>query len=72
MTELHEKAFAEATRLPEQDQNSLASWILAELASERRWDMAFSQSADQLSKLAAEALREHAEGKTRELDPDEL
>ena len=72
MTELLEKAFAEATRLPEQDQNSLASWILAELASERKWDTAFSQSADKLSKLAAEALREHAEGKTRALDWDEL
>ena len=72
MTELLEKAFAEAARLPERDQNSFASWLLEELASERKWGKAFSESADQLSKLAAEALREHAEGRTRELDPDEL
>jgi hypothetical protein len=72
MTEILEKAFAEAARLPEQDQNSFASWLLAELASERRWEKAFSESADQLSKLAAEAVREHTEGRTRELDPDKL
>jgi len=72
MTELLEKAFAEAARLPEQDQNSFASWLLAELASERKWEKAFAKSADQLSKLAAEALLEHAEGRTHKLDPDEL
>jgi hypothetical protein len=33
MTELLKKAFAEAAKLPEQDQNSLASLLLAELAS---------------------------------------
>jgi hypothetical protein len=72
MTRLLEKAFAEAASLPDQDQDSLATWLLAELAAERRWDQAFAESADKLAILAAEALREHAEGKTLELDPDQL
>ena len=71
MTELLEKAFAEASGLPEEDQNSLATWILAELSSDQRWARTFAQSGD-LAKPAAEALREHAEGRTQELDPDEL
>jgi len=72
MTELLEKAFAEASGLPEEDQNSFATWILAELASEQRWARTFAQSGDKLANLAAEALREHAEGRTQELDSDEL
>lgn len=40
MTQLLEKAFAEAASLPEQDQDSLATWLLAELAAQRRWDKA--------------------------------
>ena len=72
MTELLEKAFAEAAQLPEQDQDSLGAWILAELASEQKWEKAFSRSADKLSELASEAVREHAQGKTRELDPDRI
>jgi hypothetical protein len=72
MTELLEKAFAQASGLPEEDQNSFATWILAELSSERRWAKTFAQSGDKLAGLAAEALREHAEGRTQELDPDEL
>jgi hypothetical protein len=72
MTELLEKAFAEAAQLPDKDQDSLGAWILAELASEQGWDQAFSRYAGQLSDLASEALREHAQGKTRELDPDRL
>ena len=72
MTQLLEKAFAEATHLPEDQQDSLGEWILAELASERRWGEAFARSADQLSELADAALREHQEGRTQELDPDRL
>lgn len=72
MTQLLAKAFAEATRLPEEDQNSLGASILADLEAERRWDEAFATSSDQLADLADEVLREHAAGKTRELDPDRL
>ncbi len=65
MTELLEKAFAEATKLPEPEQDRLATWILDELASERRWDGAFAASADMLAQLADEAVDEHRRGQTR-------
>ena len=45
MTKNLDKAFAEASKLPEPDQDALARWILAELASDRAWDDAFSRSS---------------------------
>jgi hypothetical protein len=67
MTSL-EKAFAEARRLPPEEQDELAAWLLHELASERRWQRAFAGSADLLSELADEALAEHAAGRTSPMD----
>lgn len=37
MTALLEKAFEQASRLPEMEQNALAKWMLDELQSESRW-----------------------------------
>jgi len=62
MTKLLEKAFAQAVKLPRKEQDKLAKWLLAELESERRWDEAFARSADQLARLADEALKEHHKG----------
>lgn len=72
VTELLQKAFEEASKLPEQDQNVVASWLLAEMESERHWDEAFSSSPDLLGELAGEALSEHRAGLTQDLDPDRL
>lgn len=72
MTKLLEEAFAEASKLPEQEQDALAAVILEELASERRWDQAFADSADLLAQLADQALAEHRAGKTHVLDPKRL
>ena len=72
MTKLLEGAFAEASKLPEQEQDALAAVILEELASERRWDQAFADSADLLAQLADQALAEHRAGKTHVLDPERL
>ena len=47
MTKLLEKAFTEASKLPQQEQDSLARQLLADLASERRWSEAFANSQDQ-------------------------
>ena len=68
MTQLLELAFAEASKLPEREQDSFASLLLAELDSERRWSQAFSSSQDQLAKLADEALSEFEAGDTLPLD----
>ncbi|TAJ24184.1 MAG: hypothetical protein EPO64_09805 [Nitrospirae bacterium] len=72
MTKLLEKAFAEASRLSEKEQDALARALLEELASERRWDELFSGSHDVLGELAREALDEHRAGRTKELDPQKL
>ena len=70
ITSTLEKAFAEVSKLTEQEQDALATWILEELASERRWETAFANSADMLAQLAGEALAEHRQGQTQVLDPD--
>jgi len=72
MTTLLEKAMAEASRLPEEEQDAFAAWILAELESERRWDDLFSRSQDVLAKMADEARREYRAGLTEPLDPGKL
>ncbi len=72
MTKLLEQAFVEASKLPPQEQDALADWLLAELESEKRWGRLFADSQDGLSKLAAEALAEHRRGQTQELDPDQI
>ncbi|HYO50653.1 MAG TPA: hypothetical protein VEW94_12455 [Chloroflexia bacterium] len=72
MTELLEKAFTEAAKLPKQEQDALAAWILEELASERRWEEAFAASGDILDQLAEEALAEHRAGRTHVLDPNKM
>ena len=63
---------AEASKLPEQEQEAFAAWILAELESERRWDDLFARSQDMLAKMAEEARREYRSGLTEPLDPDKL
>jgi hypothetical protein len=64
MTKLLEKAFTEASKLPQQEQDLLARQLLADIASDRRWSQAFANSQDQLGKLADEALAEFEAGKT--------
>jgi hypothetical protein len=70
MTQLLERAFAEASKLPDLQQNILARWLLDELLVEKKWDSLFAESEDFLSKLADEALKEHHAGKTQILDFD--
>ena len=68
-TQLLERAFAEASKLPAAEQDALASVFLAELKFEQRWAQALVSSQDELAKLADEALREFEVGETRPLDP---
>jgi hypothetical protein len=71
VTELLNRAFNEASKLPADEQEVLAEWILAEIASEQRWSTALSNSLDPLARLADEALLEHHEKKTQPLDHPE-
>jgi hypothetical protein len=70
MTKL-EVAFAEAAKLPQTEQESLAGWILEEISSQKRWDEIFARFPDELGRLADEAMAEHRAGKTLPLDLDE-
>jgi hypothetical protein len=70
MTRLLEKAFEEASKLPDEDQDALAQELLDDLASEMRWAEAFSKSQDKLALLAKEALNEFSQGKTRLIEED--
>ncbi len=64
MTQLLEKAISEIRKLSNDEQDAIAAVLMAELESERRWERAFESTADQLSGLADEALREYREGNT--------
>ena len=68
MTELLEKAFAEAANLPEVEQDMLARALLEDLAAEEKWDEALANSQDKLATLADEALTEFEKGETRPLE----
>jgi hypothetical protein len=70
MTNLLETAFQSAARLPPEEQDRLASAILANIESEGRWDRALTESQDVLGRLASTALAEAESGKTEPLFPD--
>jgi hypothetical protein len=72
MTDLLKKAFDAASRLPKDEQDAVAEWLLAELSAEEGWRARISETHGALSVLAREALDEHKRGETEELDPDSL
>ena len=72
MGRLLDRAFAEAAKLPEIEQEAIAALVLAELDSERRWDDLFAKSQDLLYEFAREAREEHRSGESELLDPDKL
>jgi len=62
MTKALKKVFEVASRLPDREQNELATAILEEMAADERWEAAFAQSQQTLELLAKEALEEHRAG----------
>ena len=72
MTDLLKKAFEAASRLPEEEQDAVAEWLLAELASEEEWEGRFTNTQGALSVLAREALNEHKCGETEKLGTKSL
>ena len=56
MTRLLTKAFEEASRLSEVDQNEIAMRLLEEIEGEDRWDETLAKSPDALERLADKAL----------------
>jgi hypothetical protein len=72
MTTLLQQALAEAARLPQAEQDLLASRLLAELAAEDDFDRAIARSSDKLAALSQDAMAEPRSGQTEELDPERL
>jgi len=70
MTALLEKALNQVSALPPEEQDAVASLILDEIESEKRWDELFAGSQGQLSRLAEEAIADYRAGKTTPLDPE--
>jgi hypothetical protein len=68
MTQLLEDALRKVGELSEDEQNAIASQILATLEDEEVWEKTLRRNPAKLRKLAAEALEEHRRGKTRPLD----
>jgi len=73
MGKLLAQAIEEAQKLPDDEQEAIGAWLLAEIESERRWDELFSRPPSKaLERMAAEALEDFRAGLTTPLDPDRL
>lgn len=72
MTQLLKKAIEEVSKLPEPEQDAIATIILDELLDEQEWDLAFARSQDKLAKLAQKAREDIKAGRIREMGFDEL
>jgi hypothetical protein len=72
MSKLLDEAFAAAKKLPIDEQEAIATWLLAEIDANRRWDELFAQPSDVIERMADQALEDHRRGNTRPLDPDAL
>jgi len=68
MTKLVEKAFEKISKLPQAEQDAIASQILAELEDEAAWAKQFQAQDGKHRRLAEEALAEDDAGLTRPLD----
>ena len=73
MGRLLAQAIEEAQKLPDDEQEAIGAWLLAEIESERRWDELFSRPpSEALERMAAEVLEDFRAGRTTPLDPDRL
>ena len=68
MTQLLQDALRKVNKLREDEQNAIASQILATIEDEQAWEKTLRKNPVRLRKLAAQALHEHHRGKTRPLD----
>ena len=68
MSSLLEKALERVVALPEDEQDAIASQILASLADDDVWKKRFAEKRDVLRRMAREALEEDEKGDTLPLD----
>jgi len=67
MTQLLADVLRKVGKLSADEQNAIASQILATLEDEEAWEKTLRKNPAKLRKLAAKALDEHRRGKTRPL-----
>jgi hypothetical protein len=72
MTRLMEKALEALQSLPDEQQDSVAGFVLSEIEAQRNWTISSLRHADALRKLADEAVEDFRAGRTSELDPENL
>lgn len=70
MPTLLDKAIDEIHKLSEAQQESIAAIILEELLDEQRWQSAFDNSTDQLSKLAQKVRGDIQAGRVKDMGFD--
>ena len=68
MSKLLEKALEKVGSLPLDEQDAIASQILAALADEDAWKKRFAEKREVIRRLARQALEEDAKGETSALD----
>jgi hypothetical protein len=68
MSTVLEKALEKVVALPQDEQDAIASQILASLADEEAWKKRFADKRDVIRRMAREALEENARGETPPLD----
>jgi hypothetical protein len=69
MTKFLEKAFNQASKLPDSSQDAIAAIILEELVEEKKWETSFANSQVALSTLATKVRNEMKPGETLPFDP---
>jgi hypothetical protein len=67
MSSLLEKALEKVVALPQDEQDAIASQILASLSDEDAWKKRFAEKRDVIRRMAREALAEDERGETRPL-----
>jgi len=68
MSSLLEKALEKVGTLPPEEQDAIATQILASLADENAWRMRFAEKRDVIRRMAQQARDEDAQGETLPLD----
>ncbi|HEY3776568.1 MAG TPA: hypothetical protein VGL35_00775 [Rhizomicrobium sp.] len=69
MNKLFERAFTEAAKLPDAQQEAVANRILEDIEVERGWEERFAKSQDVVAELSRKAGEHIARGTTLPYDP---
>ena len=72
MTPLLEKVLSEVSKLPPEEQDTIAAVILKEIEDEQQWQKAFAGSQDKLAQLAHKVRADIKAGRIKKMGYDKL